>query len=141
MSYAIPADVETELGRPASSTAEADQWQAWLDRVERAIVRRFTRAGLVLADQVTANDPMQQDVIDVEVAAVIRKISNPLGLTSVTRTLDDGSITTRRDGVDESDGLTISAAEWEDLLPNSDSGAFSVRPGFTPDDPPALSWI
>ena len=142
MSYATPADVETELGRPASSPAETAQWQAWLDRVERAIARRFTRAGLVLATQVTANDPTEQDVVDVEVAAVVRKVTNPLGLTSVTRTLDDGTVTTRRDGADESDALAITDREWDALLPASDDTAFSVRPSFEPDTPPAdLSWI
>jgi hypothetical protein len=142
MTYADAADVAVELGRPAASAEETAQWNAWLARVERAIERRFTRAGLVLADQVTAGDPTEADVADVEVAAVIRKITNPLGLTSVTRTLDDGTVTTRREGGDDVDGLALTEAEWEALLPATSSAAFSTRPGFEPDTPTQdLSWI
>lgn len=142
MTYATDADVAVELGRPAASTAETDQWNAWIARVERAIARRFTRAGLVLADQVTAGDPAEDDVKDLEVAAVVRKITNPLGLTSVTRTLDDGTVTTRREGVEDGDGLALTEDEWEILLPATSAAAFSTRPGFEPDtDPADSSWI
>jgi hypothetical protein len=133
MTYATATDVETELGRPASSDEEFDQWEAWLARVERAIVRRFARAGLVLDDQVTDDDPTADDVKDVEVAAVIRKITNPLGLTSVTRTVDDGTVTTRREGMSDVPGLAVTAEEWESLLPSYDAQAWSTRPGFEPD--------
>jgi hypothetical protein len=134
MSYATPADVEVELGRSASSATETAQWQAWLDRVERAIARRFTQATLTLADQIALDDPTLQDVIDVEVAAVIRKIQNPAwGRTSVTRSVDDASITERNEG-DESDPLLLVDDEWFALLPGySYSGAFSTRPGFEAD--------
>ena len=142
MTYATTDDVETELGRTATSATETAQWAAWLDRVERAIMRRFTRAGLVLADQITAGTLAAEDVADVEVAAVVRKVTNPAGLTSVTRSLDDGSITTRREGDDNRDGLVITDEEWAALLPISGSAAFSTRPTFEPDDPTAdLSWI
>lgn len=141
MSYATAADVAVELGRPASDADETAQWEAWLARVERTIARRFTRAGLVLADQVTAGDPTEDDVKDVEVAAVIRKITNPLGLTSVTRTLDDGTVTTRREGAEEADGLALTEEEWEALLPSTSSAAFSTRPGFEADTEADDSWI
>jgi hypothetical protein len=142
MTYATAANVAVELGRPAASAEETAQWEAWLARVERAIVRRFTRAGLVLADQVTAGDPTADDIKDAEVAAVVRKITNPLGLTSVTRTIDDGTVTTRRDGADEVDGLALTEAEWEALLPSTSAAAFSTRPGFEPDTATAdSSWI
>ena len=142
MTYATDSDVAVEIGRPAASAEETAQWNAWLARVERAIVRRFARAGLVLADQVTAGNPTADDVKDAEVAAVVRKITNPLGLTSVTRTIDDGTVTTRRDGVDEVDGLALTEAEWEALLPSTSAAAFSTRPGFEPDTATAdSSWI
>lgn len=141
MTYATDSDVAVEIGRPASSTEETDQWNAWLARVERAIARRFSRAGLVLADQVTAGSPTADDVKDIEVAAVVRKITNPLGLTSVTRTLDDGTVTTRREGTDDGDGLMLTEDEWEILLPATSAAAFSTRPGFDPDVAPADSWI
>lgn len=132
MTYASVSDVEVELGRAASSTEEAMQWDAWLERVERSIVRRFTRAGLVLADQVMLSDPSAGDIKDVEVAAVIRKIQNPTGVTSVTRSVDDASVTTRREGTSDT-GLDLSDSEWDLLLPFGDSEAFSTRPGFEPD--------
>lgn len=130
--YATAADVETELGRTASSPAETAQWEAWLDRVERSIRRAFTRAGLDLDTQVGLDDPTADDVKDVEVAAVIRKIQNPAGLSSTTRQLDDGSITTRRDYGADGDPLALTSDELAQLLPDVSSGAWSVRPGFEP---------
>jgi hypothetical protein len=141
MTYATATNVAVELGRPASSADETAQWEAWLARVERTIERRFTRAGLVLADQVALDDPTAEDVADAEVAAVIRKITNPLGLTSVTRTIDDGTVTTRREGAEDADGLALTAEEWDILLPSTSAAAFSTRPGFEPDTSPEdLSW-
>lgn len=137
MSYAVPGDVEIELGRVASSVAETAQWQAWLDRVERAIERRFIAAGTTLAAEIALGSPTVEDVIDVEVAAVIRKIQSPMwGVTSVTRSLDDASVTTRNESGDESgDPLGLTDAEWLSLLPNGigESDAFSTSPGFEPD--------
>lgn len=132
MSYADVSDVAVELGRPASSDAESEQWQAWLDRVERSIERAFRRAGLVLEAQVGLGDPTVADVVDVEVAAVIRKIHLPVtGRTSTSRAVDDVTITDRWEG--DTAGLEISAAEWDALLPGGDVDAFSTRPGFEPD--------
>jgi len=136
MTYASVSDVEVELGRTVNSPAEEAQWAAWLERVERSIVRRFIRAGLVLADQVTLGDPTVDDVKDVEVAAIIRKITNPTGVSSVTRSVDDASVTTRREGTSDT-GLDLSDTEWDLLLPFGESAAFSTRPGFEPDFPVA----
>lgn len=141
MAYAIADDVVIELGRAASSAAETAQWNAWLDRVERAIERRFRGAGLVLADQVALNDPPVADVIDVEVAAVIRKIElvTREGRTSTTRSVDDASITDRWES--DSTGLDVSNDEWDSLLPGSDSQAFSTRPSFEPDRDGLDLWL
>lgn len=135
MSYAYPSDVAVELGRPAASQAETDQWQAWLDRVERSIERAFRRAGLELAEQIELGNPLDSSVADVEVAAVIRKIQNPTwGVTSTTRSIDDASITDRRiEGGGTSDPLDVLDDEWNSLLPGSDAQAFSTRPGFDAD--------
>lgn len=135
MAYAQTSDVAVELGRPASSPAESDQWQAWLSRVERAIVRGFSAAGLVLADEITAGTVTTDDVRDVEVAVVIRKIQNPTwGESSTTRTIDDGSITKRREGGDlNADPLALLPSDWNGLLPGAQSSGFSTRPGFEPD--------
>lgn len=134
MSYATSNDVARELrGSTSLSSEEGVQWQAWIDRVEREIERRFRRVGLDLADQVALGDPLLVDVIDVEVAAAIRKIDNPRGLTSSTRSIDDASITDRWDHQDAADPLALTDAEWAMLLPQVSSGAFSTRPGFEPD--------
>ena len=131
MSYGQPHDVEVELGRPSSSAEETTQWQAWLDKVERAIERAFFQAGLVLGDKIAADGGLGDVVIDVEAAAVIRKIQNPQwGVTSTTRSIDDASVTDRREGGDGRDPLLLTDAEWSALLPGSDVGAFSTRPGF-----------
>lgn len=133
MAYAQTNDVAAELGRPAASAAETTQWVAWLDRVERTITRAFTRAGLDLEDQLVANDPYVGDVIDVEVAAVIRKIQNPIwGLTSTTRSIDDASVTERREGAREglTDPLELTSDELNRLLPTGRkrARAFSIMP-------------
>lgn len=139
MSYADPSDVAVELGRPVSSVTGTDvaQWQAWLDRVERSIERTFRRAGLTFSAQVSLGDPSADEVRDVEVAAVVRKVQNPTwGVTSTTRSIDDASVTSRREGAGvDADPLDLLADEWSSLLPGSDSPAFSTRPGFDPDYP------
>lgn len=141
MAYATTSDVEVELGRPASSPTESSQWQAWLERVERAIVRGFSRAGLVLSDEIADGRVSAEDVADVEVARVLAKIENPTGVTSVTRSIDDASITTRREGGEGGDPLWLNGSDWELLLPDASSGAFSTRPGFEPDlSPWPLDW-
>ena len=130
MAYATASDVEVELGRSSSSAAETAQWEAWLERVERAIRRRFTREGYDLDVQVALDAPSEADVIDVEVARVVDKINNPAGYTSTTRTIDDASITTRREGIESGDGLTITDDEWASLLPvpPQRAKAFSIMP-------------
>lgn len=131
MTYATVADVETEIGRPAISAAETAQLGGWLARVERSIARRFTREGYDLDEQVALNAPTAQDVIDVEVAAVARKVDNPTGVTSVTRSVDDASVTTRREGATTTgDPLSLTDDEWSALLPaqSKRSRVFSVMP-------------
>jgi hypothetical protein len=136
MSYAATSDVAAALGRPAASEDEDAQWQAWLDRVERSIERAFRRQELTLEDQLALDDPTVLDVTDVEVAAVVRKIQNPVwGVTSTTRSVDDAAVTTRREGADGSaDPLALTLDEWSALLPGSENTAFSTRPGFETDD-------
>jgi hypothetical protein len=143
MVYATAADVAVELGRSAVSAAEGEQWDAWIARVERSIGRAFRRSGFDLDTQVGVGNPTAEDVRDIEVAAVIRKIQNPTwGETSYTKSIDDGSVTRRREGVD-GDPLGLLDSELSTLLPERTSGAFSTRPGFTPDEGfchPFESW-
>jgi hypothetical protein len=133
MSYADPSDIAIELGRSTYSDDDSAQWQAWLDRVERAIERGFRRAGLVLADQIALGDPTESDVIDVEVARVADRVNNPTKITSITRSVDDASVTTRNDNAGDGDPLDLTDLDWQALLPGRDSAAFSTRPGFDAD--------
>lgn len=135
MAFASPEDVAIELGRPTSSItdAEREQWTAWLERVERSIRRRFRREGLDLDNQINIGDPSIEEVVDVEVAVVSRRVRNPEGLTSTTVTIDDGTITRRREGADDALGLDLTDIEWEALLPRSEPQAFTVRATFEPD--------
>ncbi|HET7386563.1 MAG TPA: hypothetical protein VFJ19_07880, partial [Nocardioidaceae bacterium] len=59
---------------------------------------------------------------------------NPTGTTSVTRSVDDATITTRHERDDSSDPLSVTPEEWEALLPAQTSGAIhTLRPSFEPD--------
>src|SRR5690625_5897966 len=100
MTYGTVEQVATELGRSPSSITDTErlQWQQWLDQVERTIEGRFRRVGLDLAAQVALGDPEAETVADVEVAVVARKVRNPEGTTSTTVSVDDGSVTKRREG-------------------------------------------
>jgi hypothetical protein len=136
MTYATPEDVAVALrGSTSVTDAESVQWQAWLNRVERSIAAAFRRAGLNLIQQIGLDAPPADEVADVEVAAVIRKIDNPKwGRTSQTRSVDDGSITYRNEGLTaNADPLALLPAEIADLLPASSATAFSSRPAFQSD--------
>lgn len=134
MTHATIADVAVELGRatPSSGSVEAGQWQGWLERVERAIVRGFARAGLSLAEEITAGRVSVDDVADVEVIRVAARVSIGVatGLTSTTVTVDDGSVTNRREGGESYDPLALTEADWATLLPGRRvrGGVFSVMP-------------
>lgn len=138
--YATAQDVEVELGRPPASPAEEAQWEAWLDRVERAIQRVFRQAGYDLAAQVALGDPTADEVRDVMVAAVVRKVANPSGWTSTTRSIDDGSVTHRRDYAGDADPLALTDDDIASLLPHVATSAFSTRPTFDPHGASGPHW-
>lgn len=140
MTYAIPDDVAVQLGRPIDSITltERAQWQAWLDKVERSIRRVFKKVGLELDEQINLGEVDVKDVVDVEVAAVIRKIDNPKSVesTTTTRSADDASIsnTERRKVGTSGDPLSLLDEEIDDLLPEIQSDAFTIQlagqPGY-----------
>ena len=139
MTYASVDDIVVEVGRPADSPEQAAQWQSWLETVERSIRRRFKQSGMELDEQVQQGEPTPNEVIDVEVSVVARRIrwesQGLVGLTSITTSVDDASRTERRDGVDVSaDLLAITDAEWAALLPESAGGAFPTRLAYEPDN-------
>lgn len=133
MTYGTVSQVAAELGRLPDSVTDAEtlQWTQWLERVERTIIARFTRSGLSLATQVGLGLPDAATVADVEVAAVARKVENPHGDTSTTVSIDDGSVTRRKEGAGTVYGLDLTDAEWDLLLPSGGgrrTPAFSVMP-------------
>lgn len=123
MTAATTEDVETALGRPASSDAEARQIVWWLSGVEILIQSR-------LGDL----SALDQDVLRyVEAEAVVAKVRRgDSRVSSETVSVDDGSMTRRFEtGVQTSD---ISDEWWALLNPVTGSSFYSTRPGFEADD-------
>ena len=134
MTYANPTQVAVELGRSAfTESAEIEQVNQWLARVERDIRRRIPD----LDHRVTSGLLDRETVIDVEVTVVARKAINPEGLRSVSRTRswDDYSQTDQetRDQELSAGDLKLTAADWERLIPESSTVAFTIRAHGKPD--------
>lgn len=121
MAVAEASDVEQPLGRPLASDAETAQVNWWLDGMELLIVNKL--GPVANLDQVA--------VRYVEAEAVAEKVRrHGRTETSITATVDDGSVTRRWEAPITADDITD---EWWDLLtPRRDSGTFSTRPGFDP---------
>lgn len=134
MAYADISDLVVELGRSAGSVTDAEdaQWGSWLDRVERKIKRGFQRRGFDLIESINTGSTDVADVRDVEVAVVARRVraESLIGLTSITRSIDDASVTERREGAEIDDEiLDLTDDEWSTILPDVESlGAWTIRP-------------
>lgn len=121
-----PSDIADGLGRALDQNAiiQATRW------IADAYLLIETRFGPGIT---TAKPDLVDYVVRESVVRRFRRL--PLdGYTSVTTTVDDGSITRRRDTPDDdSEGWLIDG--WEDLLAprSANAGAFSVRPSFVPD--------
>lgn len=121
MAVATYQDVEVALGRSISTDAEQDQVEWWLDGVELFITAR-------LGDVADLNETVVQYV---EVEAVVAKIQRAgRNESSITVSVDDGSVTRRFDSVSASD---ITDEWWQLLDPASNAGSASIRPGFEAD--------
>ncbi|MEO6509448.1 MAG: hypothetical protein ABIO16_00545 [Nocardioides sp.] len=120
MAVASVEDVETALGRPISTDAEQAQVDWWLTGVELFIAARL---GLV-AD-------LNEDLVKyVEVEAVASKIRRSgTAESSITVSVDDGSVTRRYENAVSSGDITDDL--WHLLSPNT--GSSSIRPGFDAD--------
>lgn len=119
MTYANAADVQAIYGKTLSSE-ETALVERRLAQVERMILRRIPD----LAEQISAGDIDQADVVDIEAEAVLRVIRNPDGLYSE----QDGSYGYQlsREAADNS--LRITAEEWE-RLGIKPSRMFQISPG------------
>lgn len=128
MTYASPQDVADELGRPIpTDPVEIAQITRWLGRAENMIRGRIPDLDTQATDAAFA-----ALVVDVEAAAVARRVQNPEGLRSVTKTIDDGTMTKVRDQVLSDGQLRILDEEWDLLLPASSPDALSTRMSYTP---------
>lgn len=112
------SDVAVALGRPITDSNEQAQVAWWISAAELQIQSRLGD----LAE-------LDQDVLKyVVVEAVAAKAQNPEGAQS--ETIDDY---TYRLPV-ESRRVTILEEWWRMLSPDVSAEAYSVRPGFEPDD-------
>lgn len=125
MAVATYTDVGVALGRPITDTNEQAQIDWWISSAELQIKARLGDLNL-----------LDQDVLKyVVVEAVAAKAQNPEGASS--ETIDDYTYRlpteTRR--------VTILEEWWRMLDPNVSADAYSVRPGFEPDDvSPLAGW-
>ncbi|WP_436702421.1 hypothetical protein [Nocardioides sp. BYT-33-1] len=117
-------DIATSLGRPLT-TAEQAQATQWIADAYMLIEVKF---GTTYPD---LNPDLVDYVVRESVANRFRHGAGD-GTSSVTTTVDDGSVTRRWDSQDGGDSWLLDG--WVDLLaPDRDSAAFSTRPSFEPD--------
>lgn len=119
MTVATYQDVGVALGRSITDTAEQDQINHWLTGIELVI-------GVCLGD-VTQLDQAALKYVEAEaVAEKARRRGR--AESSITVSVDDGSVTRRYDQPASANDITD---EWWALLSpaeNDDAGAFSISP-------------
>lgn len=122
MALATYSDVATVLGRPIDSVAEQAQVAWWLDGIELFI--RVRLGDVSLLDQAALRY--------VEAEAVAEKVRRRgTNESSVTVSIDDGSVTRRFDNPASVEDITD---EWWNLLdPTAGTQSASIRPGFDAD--------
>lgn len=143
MTYANAQDVADELGRATFTGPELNRVNAWLKRVELIIRAKIPD----LDDKVASGDIDADAVVSVEAAAVARKVLNPEGLRSTTRSVDDGSIHKTTDSKFSDGVIRLTDEEWDLLLPAAARDAFSpitraepVRNWWPTDGPGGGVW-
>lgn len=122
MAVATYQDVAVALGRAISDPDEQAQVEWWLDGVEMLIRIRLGDVAL-----------LDQDVLlFVEAESVAAKVRrHGTSESSITVSVDDGSVTRRYESAVGSDDITD--AWWNLLDPDSNTGTASIRPYFEPD--------
>ena len=125
MTYATVEDVSTRLGRPITDEAEVTQVTAWLGDIEALILARVPDLAARIAEGTLSNGT----VVMIEANSVIRKIRNPEGKKN--ERIDDYSFSLN--DANARGDLFLTDDEWDLLIPQSSSGAFSTRPYGAPD--------
>ena len=124
MAYANVQDVADRLGRPITDAAEIKQVNAWISDVELIIKARIRDL-----DELVAGGEIDAGILTSVIAgAVVRKVQNPEGYRSTTRSLDDWSETRTRDREVSDGALRLTDDEWALLIPENTSGAFTISP-------------
>lgn len=127
MAVATYEDVQVSLGRPISSAAEQAQVEWWLTGLEHVLSHRL--GDLSELDQ----DVLLYVEVEAAVAKILRRDNRE---SSITVSVDDGSVTRRYESATAGD---VTDEWWALLSPATDSGAgFSTRPGFEPDESESL---
>lgn len=127
-------DLASRLGR-TPSTAERDQWEAWLADALYLVESRY---GAQFASLPAA------DVDYVVRTAVVEHVRNwrPSDESRVEIAVDDGRLS--RSYFRASGSLVISDDLWarlDEALGVTAGGAFTVTPFFEPDAPAVSSWL
>lgn len=118
-----PANVATTLGRPTPDALDYDQWALWIEDTRMLIEARLGDLGELV--------PARLDyVVREAVAAKVRRTGDTA--TSVTVSVDDGSVTKRYDASPMSEA-DISEEWWALLSPEPVTSVSSTRPGFETD--------
>lgn len=123
-----PADVATTLRRSTPDVDSLDyaQWAMWIDDAEMLIADRL--GDLTALNQKTLSFVVREAVAD--------RVKKPDDATQVEIAVDDARVSRRYSS--STGQITIRDEWWTLLAPatESSSGAFSIRPSFTPD----CSW-
>lgn len=124
MAVATWQDVAVALGRPASDFTVDQQAQLtyWLNGVELFIVARL--------GPVAELDQPSVKFVETEAAAEKSRRLSEGGASSVSVSVDDGTVTRRFEPVTADD---ITDGWWNLLDPAGASSAWSTRPSFEPD--------
>lgn len=125
------AQVAVALGRPEPQvdTAERLQWNMWIQKA-----RLLVSAGPNGTGDIDL-DGLNQDRLDsVILDAVVAHVRRPDDATQVDTSIDDGRVS--KIYKSSAGEIVIRPKDWSFLgLAPVASGAFSVRPSFTPDGP------
>lgn len=122
MAVATYSDVGVALGRSISDSDEQAQITYWLDGIELIIGSRLGDVSLL--------DQAVLKYVETEAAAAKVNRRNQ-SESSITVSVDDGSVTRRYDGISAGD---ITDAWWNLLSPDSGTATASIRPSFDVDD-------
>jgi hypothetical protein len=124
----MPEDIAVELGRsaPEEGTPEFEQWAQWIEDTLLLIQARFK-------DRFAQID---EGILDYVVRqAVASRARRPDSASSMTVTVDDGTVTRRYENGDQAGSAYILDEWWDLLQPGEDgrvAGAFTIKPAPQP---------